>query len=194
MISDNLWMGKLVRLTGLKKEDAKTFSNWHNDAGFLRLIDAEMARPRAAEEIEKWFEEWQKDPKQICFAVRKLDDEQMLGFISLEGILWSHGVAWLGVGIGDRSQWDKGYGRDAILLLLKYGFDELNLHRIQLTVFQYNERGIALYEKLGFRREGVFREFMQREGRRYDMYLYGLLRREWAALQAPLNDEGEPVG
>ncbi len=64
-------------------------------------------------------------------------------------------------------------------LILKYGFNELNLHRIQLTVFEYNERGIALYEKLGFRREGVFREFMLREGRRYDMYLYGLLRREW---------------
>ncbi len=190
MISDNLWIGKLVRLTGLRKEDAKAFSNWHNDAGFLRLVDAEVARPRTAEEIEKWFEEWQKDSKQICFAVRKLDSEELLGFIALEGILWSHAVAWLGVGIGDRGEWDKGYGRDAISLLLKYGFDELNLYRIQLTVFAYNERGIALYEKLGFRREGAFREFMQRDGRRYDMYLYGLLRREWAAM----NGEGERVG
>jgi RimJ/RimL family protein N-acetyltransferase len=190
MISDNMWTGKLVRLTGLKKEDAKAFSSWHDDAGFLRLIDAELARPRTEEEIQKWFEDWQKDPKEIAFAVRKLDSDEMLGFIALEGILLQHGVAWLGVGIGDRNQWDKGYGRDAISLLLKYGFDELNLHRIQLTVFEYNERGVALYEKLGFRREGVYREFMQREGRRYDMYLYGLLRREWAAA----NEEGEGVG
>jgi RimJ/RimL family protein N-acetyltransferase len=61
--------------------------------------------------------------------------------------------------------------------------DELNLHRVQLTVFSYNERAIALYEKLGFQREGVYREFIQRDGRRYDMYLYGLLRREWKANQ-----------
>ena len=94
------------------------------------------------------------------------------------------------MGIGNREQWGKGYGREAMDLVLKYGFDELNLHRIQLTVFEYNERAIALYEKLGFRREGVFREFMQREGQRYDMYLYGLLRREWAALRAGADTEG----
>jgi RimJ/RimL family protein N-acetyltransferase len=88
-------------------------------------------------------------------------------------------VAWLGIGIGDREQWGKGYGREAMELVLRYGFHELNLHRIQLTVFEYNERAIALYEKLGFRREGVYREFMQRDGKRYDMLLYGLLRREW---------------
>lgn len=190
MISDNMWIGKAVRLTGLKKEDAKAFSNWHNDVGFLRLVDADMARPRTEEEVQKWFEEWQKDTRTIAFAVRRTDSDELLGFISLESILWSHGVAWLGVGIGDRTQWDKGYGREAMSLLLKYGFDELNLHRIQLTVFQYNERGIALYEKLGFRREGVYREFMQREGRRYDMYLYGLLRAEWAVL----NGAGAHVG
>ncbi len=56
------------------------------------------------------------------------------------------------------------------------------LRRVQLTVFSYNERAIALYEKLGFRREGAFREFLQRDGKQYDMYLYGLLRREWEAL------------
>ena len=58
-------------------------------------------------------------------------------------------------------------------------FDELNLHRVQLTVFDYNKRAIALYEKLGFQHEGTFREFLHRDGRRYDMHLYGLLRREW---------------
>ena len=65
--------------------------------------------------------------------------------------------------------------------LLDPAFGELNLHRVQLTVFAYNERAIALYEKLGFVREGVYREFMACDGVRYDMYLYGLLRREWEA-------------
>jgi RimJ/RimL family protein N-acetyltransferase len=62
---------------------------------------------------------------------------------------------------------------------LNYAFSELNMHRIQLTVFSYNERAIALYERLGFRREGTHREQILRDGKRYDMYLYGLLRREW---------------
>jgi RimJ/RimL family protein N-acetyltransferase len=70
-------------------------------------------------------------------------------------------------------------------LALDYAFSELNLHRVQLTVFAYNARAIALYEKLGFVREGVYREFLHRDGVRYDMYLYGLLRREWRGGAAP---------
>jgi RimJ/RimL family protein N-acetyltransferase len=66
-------------------------------------------------------------------------------------------------------------------LLLHFAFGELNLRRVQLTVFSYNAAAIRLYEKLGFRREGAFREFVQRDGQLYDLYLYGLLRREWEA-------------
>jgi RimJ/RimL family protein N-acetyltransferase len=182
MISDNMWQGQHVRLTVLSKDDAATVSRWYQDAGFLRLVDANWARPRSADELEKRFEEWQKSEQGLTFAVRRLADDSLIALASLEDILWSHGVAWLGIGIGDREQWGKGYGLEAMELLLGYGFRELNLHRIQLTVFQYNERAIALYEKLGFQREGVYREFMQRDGKRYDMYLYGLLRREWEAL------------
>jgi RimJ/RimL family protein N-acetyltransferase len=83
------------------------------------------------------------------------------------------------MGIGERDAWGQGYGTEALHLALQYAFDELNLHRITLTVIAYNERAIALYERAGFQREGVFREFGQRDGKRYDMYLYGLLRPEW---------------
>lgn len=183
MISDNIWQGEHVRLTAFSKADAGAMSRWYEDAGFLRLADATHARPRNPDEIEKWFEEWQKSETQVTFAVRLLADDSLIALAGLEGILWAHGVAWLGIGIGNREQWGQGYGLEAIELLLRYGFHELNLHRIQLSVFQYNERAIALYEKLGFLREGVYREFMQRDGKRYDMYLYGLLRREWEAGQ-----------
>lgn len=181
MISDNLWQGQTVRLSGFSKNDARFVSRWYEDAGFLRLVDAPHAKPRSEEEVLHWFEDWQKSERTLAFAVRLLADDTLIALVSLEDILWSNGVAWLGIGIGDREQWGKGYGREALTLILKYGFDELNLHRVQLTVFEYNERAIALYEKLGFRREGVYREFMLRDGKRYDMYLYGLLRREWEA-------------
>jgi RimJ/RimL family protein N-acetyltransferase len=179
MISDNIWQGEHVQLTAVTKDDAAAVSRWYQDAGFLRLMDANWVRPRNAEELEKRFEEWQKSDQGLTFAVRAVANGSLIALVSLEDILWSHGVAWLGIGVGDREQWGKGYGSEAMELILRYGFNELNLHRIQLTVFQYNERAIALYEKLGFQREGVYREFMQRDGKRYDMYLYGLLRREW---------------
>ena len=75
------------------------------------------------------------------------------------------------------------YGAEALGLALQFAFQELNLHRVQLTVFSYNQRAIALYEKLGFQREGIFREHLERDGTRFDMYLYGILRPEWLAAQ-----------
>ena len=88
-------------------------------------------------------------------------------------------MSGVSIAIGEAKCRGKGYGYEVMQLVLRFAFDELNLHRIQLTVFSYNERAIALYEKLGFHREGVYREHLQRDGRRYDMYLYGLLRSEW---------------
>ena len=87
----------------------------------------------------------------------------------------------MSIGLGDSANWSKGYGNEATRLALGFAFNELNLHRVQLTVFDYNSRAIHLYEKLGFQQEGIYREFLQRDGRRFDMYLYGLLRHEWEA-------------
>ncbi len=64
-------------------------------------------------------------------------------------------------------------------LALNFAFNELNLHRVCLTVFSYNETAVTLYESLGFRREGIYREHVERDGRRHDMILFGILRREW---------------
>jgi RimJ/RimL family protein N-acetyltransferase len=182
-ISENIWLGAAVRLSAITKDDLATLSRWYADAGFLRLLDARAAKPQTPEEVNKWVEEAQKAPNGYLFAVRTPEKDDLLGFVEIDGILWNHGVAWLGIGIGDRDNWGKGIGTEVMCLALRFAFYELNLHRVQLTVFEYNDRAVALYERLGFQREGVYREFLHRDGVRYDMYLYGLLRREWEVRQ-----------
>ena len=176
---DNILAGQHVRLTAVTKQDAPALARWHDDAGFLRLLNASAAKPQTQDDVTKWLEEAQKAPNGYLFAIRPRDGEGLLGFVEVDGILWNHGVGWLGIGIGEREHWGQGIGGEAMRLALNFAFNELNLHRIQLTVFAYNERAIALYEKLGFVREGVYREALHRDGQRYDMILYGLLRREW---------------
>ncbi|WP_327991879.1 GNAT family protein [Heyndrickxia sporothermodurans] len=73
----------------------------------------------------------------------------------------------------------KGFGYEAMELALDFAFYELNLNRVQLTVFDYNQSAISLYKKLGFQQEGSYREFIHRNGKRHDMLLFGLLKREW---------------
>ncbi|PJF44100.1 MAG: N-acetyltransferase, partial [Phototrophicales bacterium] len=85
----------------------------------------------------------------------------------------------VGISIGQPSYWDQGYGTDAMRVLLRYGFYEINLHRIELKVYSFNERAIRSYEKLGFQKEVVARQAIFRDGQYHDVIIMGLLRSEW---------------
>ena len=183
MTRSNLLHGTRVRLTALAPDDLSTIARWYQDAGFLRLYDARPARPKSEAELARWLEELEKDKNTFAFAIRALDGDSLIGYLELDGILWPHGVCGFSIAIGDRANWGKGYGHEAAQLALAFAFGELNLHRVTATVFSYNERSIALFKKLGFQREGVYREFLRRDGRRHDMLLYGLLRHEWEAMK-----------
>ena len=186
MTSSTLLRGSRVRLTALTQSDLPTIVQWHQNPNFLRLFDALPAYPRTETALTQWLNDTHKSTDTFLFAIRALDSDALIGYVELDGILWTHRVSGVSIAIGEAKQWGKGYGYEAMQLLLQFAFDELNLHRVQLTVFSYNERAIALYEKLGFHREGVHREHLQRDGRRYDMYLYGLLHSEWEDRNAAL--------
>ena len=141
-------------------------------------MNALPAYPRTEASLAQWLEDRHKATDAFLFAIRTLDNDALIGYVELDGI-WTHRVSGVSIAIGEAKHWGKGYGYEVMQLVLRFAFDELNLHRVQLTVFCYNERAIALYEKLGFQREGIHREHLQRDGRRYDMYLYGLLRSGW---------------
>lgn len=174
-----------VRLSGLRSADMEVITRWHQDDDFLRLLHSNPAAP-LSENIWKQFYE-QDLPKlrdEIAFGVRLLENDQLIGFCSLNGIQYNHQTAWIAIGIGERSAQGKGYGYEVMSLLLRFAFNELNLHRVQLSVFGYNTRAIRLYEKLGFVREGTQREGMRRDGQRFDLYYYGMLEHEWRERQA----------
>jgi RimJ/RimL family protein N-acetyltransferase len=180
MALSKLLHGTKVRLTALTKDDLPTIAAWYQDTEFLRFYDARPAYPKTEAELDGWFEELQKDKNTFAFAVRPTDSQDLLGYLELDGVNWQHGVSGMGLAIGDPANRGEGFGCEAAQLALAFAFNELNLHRVQVTVFSYNKRSIALVERLGFQREGAFREFLQRDGQRYDMLMYGLLRHEWS--------------
>ncbi|MFN2108530.1 MAG: GNAT family N-acetyltransferase [Anaerolineae bacterium] len=174
-----LLRGQRVRLTALTQDDLPTIATWYQDTEFMRLLDARPASPESADALHTWLEEAHKASDGYLFAVRLLDNDVLIGFIELDGILWTHGTAWFSIAIGKPEYREKGYGTEAARLTLAFAFQELNMHRVQATVFSYNRRSMAMFERFGFQREGAFREFIHRDGERYDMLLYGLLRREF---------------
>jgi RimJ/RimL family protein N-acetyltransferase len=185
-MSANLFEGQLVRLASEDPQClAEAFTKWNLNSEYYRLLDSDPAHLWSAKKTREWFD---KDPEMsaaraVFFSIRTLAEDKLIGFIAFEDIAWSNRDTYVAIGIGERDFCGKGYGTDAMRLMLRYGFEELNLHRVSLTVYEYNPRGIRSYEKCGFKHEGRIREFLLRDGKRWDMLHMGILRQDWQASQ-----------
>jgi len=182
----NALHGQRVRLAAINMDkDLAPMAAWSQDSEFLRLLQSNFARHWTAPELRQYLEDEQGtdelNPGAYFFAVRALADDRLLGTLDLMIPGWAHRDAWIGIALGDRSDWNQGYGREALRLLLRFAFVELNLYRVTLSVFGYNPRAIRAYEKLGFMHEGRQRERLRRDDQRYDLLLMGLLGSEWQA-------------
>lgn len=180
----DLLHGKLVHLTAENPEVmAPKFTGWDQDTGWERLLDSDPPRLLSEKKHKEWFEKdlEKADSEEIFWAIRKLDDEALIGFIALFNLYKQHGDTLVAIAIGERKYWSHGYGTDAMRVMLRYAFLELNLRRVGLIVFEYNPRAIRSYEKAGFTLEGRVRGAMQRDGKRWDYLYMGVLREEWLA-------------
>jgi RimJ/RimL family protein N-acetyltransferase len=182
----HLLQGKLVRLTAEdSKPLAEFYARWSRDSEFWRLMDSGITRPLSNKAIEKFMEGMQENDRgrSFPFSVRTLEGDILIGDVGLDVVSWAGGDAFVGIALGDRACWGKGYGTDAMRVILRYGFQELNLRRVTLNVFEYNPRAIRSYEKAGFRHEGRMRRYLLRDEQRYDVLFMGILYEEWQANQ-----------
>jgi RimJ/RimL family protein N-acetyltransferase len=132
----------------------------------------------AKERIAKWSANEKDD---VGFAIETLDDPPVLvGYIHLFGVRAKDRCATLGIAIS-REYIGRGYGTDAVRVIVGYGFREMGLHRIQLSVAPFNPAGIRAYQKAGFVEEGRYRASVLHDGRWYDEVLMSILDHEWAA-------------
>lgn len=175
----DLLSGPNVRLTAIRDADLETIEGWFNDVRFLRFYDMIPALPKQQREVKKFLDSFLDNNEKYIFAVRCRESEAIIGIAGFYDIIWSNGVATLFIGIGEDRYKSRGWGKEALQLLLDFGFNELNFYRIQLYVISYNKVAVNLYESQGFIREGKHRNFVLRDGKRYDLYLYGLLKEEW---------------
>lgn len=169
--------GQRVYFRPVERTDAPLLAGWINNPQVWRTIRQYLPKSLAQEEafLERT---WESEHDILLLIVNRVDD-QPLGAAGLNKIDFRHRHAEFGLMLGDPDQWNKGYGTEATRLIVQYGFDTVNLHRIYLHVHEDNIGGIRAYEKVGFRREGVLRQDVFREGRYLDTVVMGLLRDEW---------------
>ena len=168
--------GTKTRLRALERDDLPHFVEWVNDPEVRRFLS--IRYPLSMTEEEKWWERFLTQQNDHIWAI-ETEDGIYIGNIGLHGVERENRRAGMGIMIGNKTYWGQGYGTDATLAALGWAFDYLNLNRVYLTVYAYNERAIRCYEKCGFRAEGTLRQAHYSDGQYHDELMMGILRDEF---------------
>lgn len=181
-LGSELLMGKKVRLALPAHEDIPLFAAWSQDLEYQRLLRRGMVYPGSVEGHREWFEAMAKEEKDIPFSIRTLVEDRLVGMLVIRDVVWQARHCSFFIGIGDPGERGQGYGSDAVRVLLKYAFLEMNMHRVGLDVMSYNADAIRAYQAAGFQLDGRLRAFVYRDGVYYDMLQMSILRGEWESL------------
>ncbi len=167
--------GERIILRAIEREDLPDYVDWLNDPKVLEYFGSYLSLSLAQE--EKWYEEMLQDQNTCAFAVEF--EGRHVGGAGLNQIDGRNASAEIGLFIGLPELWDRGLGFDVLQTMLRFGFEQMNLHRIYLRVYAENERAIHLYEKVGFQHEGRWREAEFRHGHYHDLLWMSMVRDEW---------------
>lgn len=172
--------GKRVRLRAISKDDLPTFTDWLNDPEVNRHIA--IYYPLSLEQEENWYKQMLAHPVEeqpLAIEIKDGKGWKLVGDTSFLNYDAHERSAEIGIFIGDKSAWNKGYGTEAMQLMSAYGFANLNLNRIYLRVFETNPRAAHCYEKAGFQQEGRQRQAHFLDGKYIDVLMMSILKSEW---------------
>ena len=173
------WHGDLVTLRDVEPSDWEAYQSLEADTDAFRH-GWQINWPRSAEALRAWAEEMsKKKPENDNHFWTIVDAEGcFVGTINTHQCDSRHGTFEYGISI-DRPHWGKGYGQDAIRVVLRYFFDELGYAKVHAFVYAYNDRSISMHEKFGMVREGQLREAHYTGGKRHDVLIYGMTAPEF---------------
>jgi diamine N-acetyltransferase len=172
-------VGQRVRLRRIERDDLPRFVAWLNDPEVRDHLA--LYHPMGLADEERWFEDQLRlEPalRPLCIEAQEGGLWVPIGSLGLHQVDWKHRWGELGIVIGDKAWWGRGFGTDAVRTFVDWCFDELNLNRFFLRVFESNERARHVYRKLGFRDEGRLRQDRFHAGRYEDTVVMGILRDE----------------
>ena len=174
---DSPYEGKLVRLRARELEDEPLLYRWFND---FEVTEYLSVRYPVSHKAEREFIEKQSAPGygNAGFAVETLADGRLIGGTDLMHTSAENRSAVLGIAIGDKTYWNSGYGTDTMRTVCRFGFEMMNLRRIELIVFADNVRAQKVYERVGFKVEGRLRDAHFKRGQYQDVIVMGLLEGE----------------
>jgi RimJ/RimL family protein N-acetyltransferase len=174
--------GKAVRLRSVELSDIEELVKGWNNLELRNLVGAASLGPTSRGEEEEWIKNTWKERQErrsFVFAIEETSNKKLLGTVSLFNCDWINRSATLGIAIYDSENWGKGYGSEAIRLVLDFAFKNLNFNRVELETFDFNERAQRCFRKVGFKEIGGKRKARFIAGAYRDVIVMDVLREEW---------------
>jgi RimJ/RimL family protein N-acetyltransferase len=174
-----MYRGDLVKLRDYRREEMPKVKELINNPDIKKFLTPMVPFPFTTEDEYKWYDSNSALKDTYTFAIETLEDGMLLGGCGVNSIDWKNSHATLGIFIGEIDYLGKGYGTDAFKTLIRFVFDEMNVNKVKLDVYSFNERAIKSYEKCGFKKDGILREELFREGKYHDIISMSILRKEY---------------
>ncbi len=182
-------VGNRIYLRGFEKQDLSgNFFNWANDPAVTHFLFM-GSKPNILENLEEWYNTMRHDSTEVLFVICDKRTNKPIGFCGMHRIEWISRSGEYRIFIGEKNYWKHGYGQEAGKLLIRYGFEKLNLNKIWLGVNADHIAGIKSYHKQGFVDEGVLRQEIYRNSKYYDAVRMSILRDEYYANLKPYWDK-----
>lgn len=173
----NIIVGEKVILRALERQDVERCYRWMNDPRIVHTLKNRYPMP--LDEEAAWLDQAiHPSANERHFAIERKDNRSHIGNASLHEIDWVSRHSRFGLFIGEPSAWNSGYGSDSIAALSRFAFEEMNLRKLKIRVFDYNERARHVLESLGFVQEGVLAREFYREGKYHDLVILAKFREE----------------
>ncbi|MEV4625122.1 GNAT family protein [Micromonospora sp. NPDC049523] len=170
-------LGDLVKLRAMEPSDGEALWRWNHDPEVMRWMDDGYAQTLAR--VTTWMQERPRNEYgDVLFGIEVIADAKLVGLVRLHGAEPETGCADLDIYLGEKDYWGRGYATDAMRTVCRFGFDNMRLHKITLTVVAENHAAHHVYRKVGFVDEGRLRQTFRRDGTWYDKFTMGLLEGE----------------
>jgi RimJ/RimL family protein N-acetyltransferase len=167
--------GEHVILRAFEREDAERCYRWMNDPNIVRTLKSRY--PIAFQNEVEWLDRaMQPNSGERHFAIERKDDRSHIGNASIHDIDWVSRTGWFGLFIGEPTAWNRGFGGDAIHTLVRFAFEEMNLVKLRINVFDYNDRAKHVLTSQGFVEEGKLTRDFFREGTYHDIVILSIFR------------------
>ena len=167
-----------IHLRKVKENDADTYHKWRNNHNVMESTSLELD-DYTLEDTQQFIQMIVNSDASKSYIIQHIENEEPIGIVSLINVDFKNRNAECIIDIGNEDYWGKGYGTEAMKLLLQYCFLELNLHKVYLKVISFNERALHLYERLGFKKEGEQKEQLFRNGKWHGIILMSLFQKSY---------------